>query len=425
MAVRQVLRDTVMTGLLQATRLVGGLLLLPVLLQAMGPYSYGFVALGVSICTYSVMLESVLTPILRNELNLAQARGAREEVAKLQRLARSAAGSVMMGAAILSALLLLLFGGVETPMRPYVGLALVCVIAIALGAVGGVIDCLFSALDGLWQLRAWELTGTVVGFGAAAMSARSQHDPAVVLAALVVAPHVPKLWAWAWQVGLGNMDARPDLEALRAFVRLHARASREFLTLQFLLCILSTFPTLFVSSQLGLLATTLWTTAQRVMTAPANFVVALMPVAWPRITRAHAAGRNVMLRRVFSIGLVGLALAMLAWTVIALAYKTTIFGLLTSGTVLPPPALLAAIGVLMVITTCGAWISAFLNAFGEFGSQLRQTATTLAATLLLAPGGLWLAGLPGLVIGMLVAQALFGVVPAGLKARARMREALA
>ncbi len=420
MAARNLLRDAVLTGLLQSARLVGGLLLLPVLLHAMGAHNYGYVALGVSICTYSVMLESVLTPVLRNQINLAQARGQSEEVARLQRISFSAAAWVFGSALAIGAVILVAWGWGDKSDRPYLGLALACVFAIALASVGGVIDCLFSALDGLWLLRAWELTGTLVGFTSAAALAWSNCDPACVLAALVVLPHVPKLLAWVQQVRKGTIDANSDGAALLNFVRQNAHDSKNFLILQLLLCVVSTFPTFFVASQMGLVATTLWTTTQRVMMAPANFVVALMPVAWPRITRAHAAGRVDMLKRVFLIGLWLLVLLMSLWTAASLVWRESIFGLLTAGSLSPSVGLVFVAGALVVATTCGSWISSFLNALGEFGSQVRQSALTLVATVVLGPMGLWLSDLPGMVVGIFVAL-LIGAVPNGLKVWARLR----
>ena len=416
----QVLRDSGATVLLQLVRLVGGLLLLPVLLDAMGPYAYGFVALGISLCTYSVMLESILTPVLRNRLNISIACGDQKQVARLENIAFTASCCFLIGATLFFTLIFIFVLAIELTTTPYLWLAVACAVTIIVAAVGGVVDCLFSALDKLWLLRIWELVGTIVGFICAIFLARAQADAALVLGSIVLIPILPKIWAWVRQVKNGNVSARVDFFSLKEFVLANAQSSRDFFVLQLILCILSTFPSFFITHQLGLVATTLWSTAQRVMAAPSNFLVVLIPVAWPRITRAYAARQLKLLERVFWWGGILLIVFLVLWTIVIIFFGSAIFGFLTANTVFPSVPLLAALGGLVVVNACGAWVSGFLNAFGEFTSQMQQALITLMLTLILVPIGKWVYGMPGIIGGMLVAAAFCGLIPTTRKVLQRL-----
>lgn len=409
-----VLRDSVLSSLLQTTRLLGGLLLLPILIGALGPQSYGWVALGISICTYTSLIESAVTPVLRNRLNIEKANENRDALNTLEQVAVTAGVFLLFFATILT----MSFLGIHCLWNKFndsiVAMAIICVIAINLGAVGGIVDCLFSTQDRLWVLRVYELIGTLVGFLGAVTAAKYGKAPAdtIVLACLVVAPHSLKPIAWGWDVARQRFRCRINFLILKNFLVDHRRDSLNFIYLQGVMSLLSTFPTIYVSSTFGLASTTLLSTIQRVMTAPATLAISLMPVIWPRITRAHAKGHAKTLQRIFFAGLFVFGFYIFGWVSTVFLWKNEIFDLLggkTLGAV--PDSFIIIMGFFVMISLFGAWISTFLNAMNEFLGQLKFSMMTLVVAVVMGIGFGEMWALSGVMLGISVATAVFSILP--------------
>ncbi|MGN7872173.1 lipopolysaccharide biosynthesis protein [Roseateles sp. 22389] len=418
---RGLLKDSSVTMLLQLLRTFGGLALLPPLISSLGSDRYGVVALGISICTYASLLESVLTPVLRNELNVAVANGDVTAVGRLATVARTSALVLLVLASMIAAMLMAT--SYQLPEVSWPMVAAVCTAAIALGAMGSISDCLHSAGDRLWQIRGFELFATAGGFTLAFLT-RDLLSPVVTLLCMCLLPQLGRVVAWAFlRLPESPEGARFHLSTTGRFFRTHGRDSISFTKLQLLQCALGTFPVIFLSWRLSLTDTTIYTLVARVMTAPANFIVALMPIAWPRITRSVSQGQAAGVARALPVGS-GLILgSLLLWFGVVWLLDEQIFGLLSHGTlVVPPISLILGLSAFVAANTVVAWISTVLNAVGAFADQVRPTGTSLIVLLVMAPPLLTAFGASGLAWSAFVAVALCIGLPTYWRARVLLRE---
>lgn len=423
MMARGLLKDSSVTMLLQLMRTFGGLALLPPLISTLGSERFGLVALGITICTYASLLESVLTPVLRNELNIAVAQGQAGRAGVLHGVARTCA--LVLGAIATTITAALLGISTMLPALDWPLVSAVCIATIVTASIGSISDCIHSAQDRLWRIRVFELIATAAGFGLA-YATRDLHAPALTLVCMCLVPQSGR--ALAWLVLDGSPQAsegatrlervRASLAATRAFFAANRRDSLSFSTLQLLHCALATFPVILLSWRLSLSDTTVYTLVTRLMTAPASFIVALMPIAWPRITRFFNQGRADAVARIFPAGAMLIAVCLAIWCLGVLAFDDLLFGLLTHRSLaVPSPALIVAIGALVAANTAVAWVSTTLNAIGAFADQVWPTAAGLIALSVGAPVLLALCGLPGLALAAFLANALCIGLPTYLRGR--------
>jgi len=409
------------TMLLQLLRIVGGLAMLPPLISTLGGERYGLVALGVTVCTYASLLESVFTPALRNELNRAVSLQDSVAIALLNQVARTTAA--LLG--ILAVTLVLVIGlvcGMAGAGAIVVGVTLVCAATVLAGAAGSICDCVHSAQDKLWRIRLAELIATLLGFLLAYLTRQAQAPP-LTLACLCFAPHLGRLLAWTLLSRPEDDTSQFSLASTLAFFVRHKHESLSFFLLQLMQCGLATFPVIFVSLRLSLADTTIYSLVARLVTAPSNFIVGLMPVVWPRITRLYSQGQSAKLLRVLPLGIVAISAVLVFWNGMVLMLDETLFHWLTQGTMSAPDRILVVLmGFLVVVNAVVAWISTTLNAIGAFSSQLKPTTVSFMVLCLLSLLFVGRLGMPGLALAAVMANGLCIAVPTYLQARNRLAD---
>lgn len=422
MALQGLLKDSSVTMLLQLLRIGGGLALLPPLISTLGGEGYGLVALAVTVCSYASLLESAFTPALRNELNRAVSVHDNGALMMLHQVARTMAGLLGLAMLVLVACIGLA-GRLHGFNGTAVAVTLVCAVTILAGAAGSISDCVHSAEDKLWRIRLAELVATLLGFLLAYLTRHAQA-PALTVACLCLAPPLGRLSAWLLMRRREDVSKAFDLAATRAFFVRHRHDSMSFVALQLMQCGLSTFPVIFVSFRLSLADTTVYTLVARLVTAPSNFIIGLMPVVWPRITRLYSQGQSAALRRVLPLGAVAIAALLGLWGFVVLLLDEPLFHWFSKGT-LPTPdsALIVFMGALVVVNAVVAWISTLLNAMGAFSSQLKPTTICLVVLCLLSFVLVRFQGMPGLALAAVLANGLCIAVPTYLQARSRLGEA--
>jgi O-antigen/teichoic acid export membrane protein len=420
---RQIVSASAATLLVQFVRIVGGLLVVPVLLGMLGVERYGFVALIVSLMTVFVLLESVLTPVLRNELVKARAVGSQGRIDESLTVGLSAAAGLLG----LSLPVLALLSMVDWSAVLRVPAALPATTAVLVGAFIGVLgastafaDCLYAAWNELARLRIYEAIAT--GCGLLAVVVMARVGVALEWVIVAMAAPVPAVRVLAWLLFLKAHRIRPrlSLSVTARFFKAHRGASAAFAGTQALACVASLFPLILLNHTQGLADVSVYTVAQRLIGAPANLVVALFPVFWPQLARAWELGQRGWIAGMLWRGSVALVLGTAAAAAASYAIGPWFVEAWTNGTLAVSASVLGLFALLCGAQVMQGWLSTILNAIGEFRYQFVCYAAFSIGCVVFGAAGLMALGLDGLVLGLTLATSLFGIVPMALRARRRV-----
>lgn len=421
---RQIISGSAATLIAQFVRIGGGLMVVPVLLQTLGLEQYGFVAFIVSLMTVFVLLESVLTPVLRNELVKARA------VQSAGRIHESLTVGLTAGAVLLALALPLLaiLNALDWNSILSVPVDLPAKSAVLAGALIGVLgaatafaDCVYAAWNDLARLRIYEAIATACGLVAVFLLTQSGALLVWIVVAMTVP--VPAVRIVAWVIFLWRQGFRPSISLAKTmrFFQVHRSASASFAGTQALACTASLFPLIFLNHSNGLTDVSIYSVAQRLIGAPANLVVSLFPVFWPQIARALELGQRDWVSR----ALARISLTMLLGTAIAVivayALGPWFINVWTKGALVASAPFLALFAMLCGVQVIQGWFSTILNALGDFRYQLICYMAFTAASVFAGVIGLAALGLNGLVLGLTLAALLFAIFPMAVRAHIRLR----
>lgn len=420
---RQIVSASAATLVAQFVRIAGGLLVVPVLLGHLGVERYGFVAFIVSLMTIFVLLESVLTPVLRNELIKARAVHSAARIQESLTVGLTAAVVLLTVALPLIALLGALdwhaILRVPGPL-PANSAVLTGVFIGVLGAATAFTDCMYAAWNSLARLRIYEAIATACGL--VALVVMAQHGASLVWIVVALMIPVPAVRLVASMLFVHRQGLRPRVSwstTLR-FFHVHRSASASFAGTQALACTASLFPLILLNHLNGLADVTIYSVAQRFIGAPANLVVALFPVFWPQIARAWELGQRDWVARAWTRISLIMALGTVLAAIVAFAIGPWFVDVWTKGTLTIAAPFLGLFALLCGMQVIQGWFSTILNALGEFRYQLLCYAAFTAASVVGGAAGLAALGLDGLVLGLTLAAALFAVAPMAVRAHMRI-----
>lgn len=423
----QIISASAATLVAQLVRIVGGLLVVPVLLRRLGVEGYGFVAFIVSMMTVFVLLESVLTPILRNELVKARTVRSADRIDESMTVGLSAAVALLA----LSLPLLAILGTIDWSALLGVPAALPARAAVLAGAFIGVLgactafaDCLYAAWNDLARLRIYEAVATACGLVVVVVLAETGAPLVGVIVAMTIP--VPALRVVAWLLFLRARSIRPrlSLRVTWGFFRTHRGASAAFAGTQALACVASLFPLILLNHSNGLADVSVYSVAQRLIGAPANLVVALFPVFWPQIARAWELGERGWLGRALKHGLAVLVLGTAAAALVAYALGPWFVDAWTKSALAVSAQFLGLFAVLCGAQVIQGWLSTVLNALGEFRYQFVCYALFSLGSVAFGAIGLAALGIDGLALGLTLAVCLLGIVPMAVRAYTRIHRAV-
>ena len=423
---RQIIGASAATLLAQLVRIVGGLLVVPVLLRRLGVEGYGFVAFIVSMMTVFVLLESVLTPILRNELVKARTLRSTDRIDESMTVGLSAALSLLA----LSLPMLAILGTVDWSALLGFPAALPATAAVLAGAFIGVLgactafaDCLYAAWNDLARLRIYEAVATACGLVVVVVLAETGAPLVGVIVAMTIPVPALRVVAWLWFLRMRGIWPRISMAVTLQFFRTHRGASAAFAGTQALACVASLFPLILLNSSNGLADVSVYSVAQRLIGAPANLVVALFPVFWPQIARAWELGELGWLSRALKHGLAVLVLATLAAALVAYAIGPWFVDAWTNGALAVSAPFLGLFAALCGAQVIQGWLSTLLNAFGEFRYQFVCYVLFSLGSVGFGAVGLAMLGIDGLALGLTLAVCLLGIAPMAVRAYTRIHRA--
>lgn len=411
---RQIVTASAATLAAQLIRVVGGLLVVPILLRRLGVENYGFIALIVSLTTIFVFLESILTPVLRNELVKARATGSTERVDEVMTVGLTAA----VGLLLISFPLLMVLSALDWGAVLHVPGHLPTSTAVLAGALVGLLaaatafaDCLYAAWNDLARLRLMEGAATACGLLAVALLTQAGTSPVWLIVLLTIPVPAVRVLAWGCFLRGHGTHPRMSLPTTLNFFWSHRAASAAFSGTQALACAASLFPLILLNSYQGLEEVSLYTVAQRLVGAPANLALAVFPVFWPQLARARELRDRDWLIRTLKYGLWASALGTAAAAALAYVFGPWLVTLWTGNTLVATGLFLALFAALAGAQVMQGWLSTVLNAFGEFQRQFVCYALFTIGSVVCGALGLKAFGTTGLVLGLTFAAALFGIAP--------------
>lgn len=420
---REIVSASAATLVSQFVRIVGGLLTVPYLLQALGAVGYGFVTLMISLVTIFAVLESVLTPVLRNELVKARTGQASRSVEQLTVIGLSASLLLLL---LVPLLYFMAEGfnwgrllGLPRDMPTTTGILAAACIGL-LGACTGFIDCIHAAWNQLGRLRLIEASAVACGLAAAVLLAQSGAPLVWLIVAMTSPVPAARIVALALFVGRENVPLRIDFLAATTFFWSHRTASISFVATQALACMASLLPLLLITHSRTLAEVSIFTVSQRLIGGPANLAIAALPVFWPQIARAMNLGENGWLTRTLWRGIGMLTFCTVLAAAISYAIGPWFIGEWTNGGLAISAAFLGLFSLLAGSQVIHAWLSTFLNGLGDFHYQLTCYAFFTLASVMFGAIGLAKFGLEGMAIGLVVATVLFAIAPMLLRVHQRI-----
>ena len=424
---RQIFSASVATLVGQFVRIGGGLLVVPVLLGRFGVEQYGFIAYIVSLMTIFVLLESVLTPVLRNELVKARVIGSSPRIEESLTVGLTAA-MVLMGLALpLMAVLSMMNWNAILRIPnglPATSAVLAGAFIGVLGACTAFADCLYAAWNDLARLRIYETIATACGLVAVLVMAKYGVDLVWVIVAMTIPVPAIRIMAWLTFVRRQRLRPRISVPTSIQFFHTHRGASISFAGTQALACVASLFPLVLLNHTHGLADITIYTVAQRLIGAPANLVVALFPVFWPQIARAWECGQHDWVSKALTRSSLVMVLGTVMATIAAYTLGPWFVDAWTKGSLVISAPFLGLFAMLCGAQVIQNWLSTILNALGEFRYQFLCYASLTLGCIVFGGLGLAALGLNGLALGLTLAVSLFGIAPMAIRANARVHRSV-
>lgn len=407
----------------QFVRIIGGLLIVPHLLRHLGVDRYGFVSLVVSLLAIFSVVEGMLTPILRNEL--VKARNSNEAPALQQLISVGMSASVLLlsTAPILFALAALVdwapLLGVP-PDMPVISAILITIGVGLLGAAAAFVDCVHAAWNDLARLRLYEAVAVTCGFVCVVVLASVGAPLAWIILAMSVPVPVGRIIAFVRFVRREAILPHIDVGGTLQFFWSHRGASASFVVTQALSCVASLFPLLLISRTQGLPEISIYTVTQRLIGAPGNVILAVLPVFWPQIARAMERGEQDWLARTLWRALAVMAIGTAVAAGVVYVVGPWFVAVWTRHALTIPAAFLALFAVVSGTQVIHGWLSTFLNGLGDFHFQLACYLSFTLGCVAFGTAGLILFGLEGLALSLAAATLLLAIVPMAMRVHRRI-----
>lgn len=410
----------------QIVRIGGGLLIVPYLLQRLGVDQYGLLTLMVSLMTIFSLLESVLTPVLRNELIKARAVN---EIHRLEHL-------VLIGLSISTILLMSLIPlmvclnlinwapllGIPAHM-PVNSAVLAASFVGVLGACTGFVDCIYAAWNDLTRLRLYEAFSIGLSLLCVVVIAYLGMPLVWIIVAITIPVPAIRLVAFILFVRTQGIPIGIDVQGALKFFLTHRTSSASFAGTQALACIASLFPFVLISRWYGLEDISTYTVTQRLIGAPATLVISIFPVFWPQIARSIELGDHKWLSKTLGCGFLLLVISTAIWTISAYMIGSWFVNAWTKDALTISASFLGLFAVLSGAQVIQGWLSTFLNALGDFRYQLFCYVLFTFSSVIFGTLGLARFGLEGLTLGLILSTSILGIVPMAMRVHRRINNA--
>lgn len=394
-----------LTFTIQGLRLVGNLALVPILLSRLGHELYALLSVALAYVSTGTLLESFLTPVLRNKLVSHSHMTATEEERHEADTVLHSSLRLTVGLAIAALVSCQYAASLGLSTMALVAATLMCALVVV---ASGFAEADFAARDKLVYARSFELLFTVTGLAATYLLATlrpTAHEILILLAACSGAGRIFAHFVYS----AGKSAKSIDLRATARFYFRNRNQSSTFAFGQLCLLVNSVTPITLLAHFSPPEIVSTYSIVQRVVSAPANLFSSTFNVFWPAITRAIVSRNAPSIRK----SLMSMTSVIVLGTIIA-----SIFGAVsgssliyrwTSGGIDPATAIIVGFTILAGLQTAQAWLSIFLNASGDFGYQTRVYICLTAFQTIAIAGALRASGPALMLAGMSVTVLVFGI----------------
>jgi O-antigen/teichoic acid export membrane protein len=403
--------------LLQVVRSGGAIISVPILLQSVGPTSYGLWMTAVGITSFLSVIDATFVPAIKNKLALAHARG--DEQSFTMNLSCAVVfGYILLGLGVFSVpavwfapwsvifnVTALAIG--QEARSVMVALVLANIVALAISWV----DAVHAARMDWGFMLGTNLALTLVSVPTQIILAKN-GSPLWLLAVLPITPVlITRLLFMVLLMQAGLRTHSEPLPVILKMIREIMPSSLGFALSQSMAVVVSTAPTLVIAHVLGPSQVGALTLAQQLCSPPLVVLGALMPIFWPTFTTAgeskHSADFAYTFRRYLLATIIGV---LLYCGVLCLAGISYVVQWL-NGNVAVDVNLLIGISAWTLTQALMTWHNTLLNSRDVVYGQALLYAIQIALLLPLSVKGAQLMGLPGVALAMTFAALLGGLLP--------------
>ena len=392
-----------LTVLVQISRLGGNLALIPLALTALGHTGYASFAIALAYVSAGTLLESFLTPVLRNQLTASRARNCTNELREAETVVHTS-----LNASILFAFTALtVYQGLAAVGFPLSSLVNATVFAALVVVASGFVEADFAASEELSKLRGFELLATLGGLAAAYAVLVTRPTPQDALAILAASTGIGKIAAYF--VSAHRRGRRSDCRSTIRFFLVHKSQGGFFAFGQACLLANSVIP-ISLLGQIGAPdLVNLFSVVQRVVSAPANLVTGTFSTFWSAISRALVEKRLDWVRRLtFKVATLIACGTAIAGAASAL-YGPLVISVWTKNVIQATPTFIASFAFCVGCQTLQSWFSVVSNASGQFAAAAKTYIILCLVQTLVIVITLSFFGVTPMVIGMGAAALFVGV----------------
>jgi O-antigen/teichoic acid export membrane protein len=414
---RRIALSAVAALLARATAVVVNLVAIPIALGSLGPERYG---VWVTLSSFVLMLAFADLGIGSAVLNLVSEADGRDDRAAMRRYVSSAFVVMLAVAGVLVLALAVVYPIVDwttllhTANVPSAEASLTLVITFVLFAVGiplALAQRAQLAFQEGFAVSLWQAAGSVAGLvGLVALIRLGWGLPGVALA----------LGGGIVLGAAGNFVAffhrrpwlRPSREAVSAVTaRLVLRRGVLFFVLQIAAGLAFASDNVVADQVLGPEAAARYSVAQRLFFLPPVVIALATTPLWPAYSEALARGDRAWVRATFLRSVAAsMALAALGGALLTI-FREPIFSLWVGPDLVPSFSLSVALALWAVLYSWGAAVVVLLNAANVIALQVVAALSMGVASLVLKTYLASIAGIDGIVWGVIAAYTLLTFVP--------------
>lgn len=289
---------------------------------------------------------------------------------------------------------------------------LLLVLFLAMGIPVGIVQRVQMGLQNGFIANLWQCAGSILALAGVLISVRLHAGLPWLVTSFIGAPVVASIANGLIYFAFMKRDYCPSFYRVTlAACKQIANIGLMFFVLQMASAITFASDNIIIAQILGPEAVAEFSVPQKVFSLVTTVIMMLLTPLWPAYGEAIARGDRVWVRDTLLKSIFASFILSSVMSIILIYGGNGLISLWVGQMVTPTFLLLATLGVWQVISVCGNAIAMFLNGANVVKFQVYVATITTVSSLLMKILLLKSIGIPGVVVGVILAYTIFTIIP--------------